>query len=412
MKTHRVMVGEKVTTFTWLTKPQTPYRWRFASGVVIKGLLLFVLANVVYALLNPLPFIGRLTVYNWLVPGRPRLPYGENPDQSYNLSLQNLDAMFAAHEISGAAKAQDEFRVLLVGDSSVWGVLLDPADTLTGQINAGGYRTSDGRRIRAFNLGYPVQSLPKDLLILSYALRYQPDLVLWLITPESFPPDVRLATQLVRENPGPMRALIARYGLNIDPNDPQFIDPDFFGRTIIGQRRALADWLRLQFYGLTWQITRHDQTYPRFYEPRREDFGEDIAWHGFTPDGEKPGLTADDLAFDVLAAGVNMAAEAQVPLLIVNEPIFISSGRNSSLRYNFFYPRWVFDTFRDLMSEQARANGWVYLDLWNTIPASEFTDSAVHLTPAGSRQLAVGLAAVIVELTNRPLPAIGSGPTA
>jgi hypothetical protein len=387
-----------MTTWTWLTKPKTPYRWRFAFGVVIKGLILFALLNVAFALLNPMSIIGRLTVYNWLVPGRLRLPYGENPNQSYNLSLQNLDAMFAAHEINGAAKADDEFRVLLVGDSAVWGVLLDPADTLAGQINAGDYRTGDGRRIRAYNLGYPVQSLPKDLLILNYGLRYQPDLVMWLVTPESFAPDVRLSTLLVRENPALMRDLIARYGVKIDPNDAKFIEPDFFGRTIIGQRRAIADWLRLQLYGLTWQVTRHDQTYPRFFEPRKEDFDEDVTWHGFEP-GQ---LTADDLAFDVISAGVRLTEAAQVPIILINEPMFISSGRNSNLRYNFFYPRWVADSFREWMTERAGANQWVYLDLWNTIPAAEFTDSAVHLTPAGSRQLAAGLGAALVEITNRP----------
>lgn len=77
-----------------------------------------------------------------------------------------------------------------------------------------------------------------------------------------------------------------------------------------------------------------------------------------------------------------------MPLLIVNEPILISSGKNSDIRYNFFYPRWAYDQFRDSLRAEAIAAGWRFLDVWDTVPAPEFTNSAVHLTPSGSRMLA------------------------
>lgn len=383
----------------WLNAPATPYTWRFTRNVVIKALILFALVNVAFALLDPLPALGRLSLYNRIVPGRPRLPYGENPDRSYNLSLQNLDALFAAHEIDGAVGAHDEYRVLLIGDSSVWGVLLAPEETLSGQLNAAALRTADGRRVRAFNLGYPVQSLLKDLLILDHALRYRPDLVIWLITPESFAPDQQLEPLLVRENPGPVRDLIARYGLRIDPSSPRFAAPDFSAQTLIGRRRPLADLLRLQLYGLAWGITGHDQTYPRFFEPRMEDFGPELSWHGFAP-GE---LTPDGLAFDVLRAGVRRAAESDppAPVLIINEPIFRSEGINSDVRYNYFYPRWLFDAFRDWMANQAADEGWAYLDLWDVVSPSAFTDSAVHLTPDGSRALAVRVGEALLRMAER-----------
>src|SRR5260221_1845102 len=157
----------------WLTKPETPYTWRFVRNVVIKGLALFVVVNAIFALLYPVPLLGRLSIYNVLTPGRDRLPYGENPDESYNLSLLNLDAMFASHEIAGTPKAADEYRVLLIGDSSTWGVLLKPDETLAAYLNAAQHRTPDGKRVRVYNLGYPIQSLSKDLLLLNYAMRYQ-----------------------------------------------------------------------------------------------------------------------------------------------------------------------------------------------------------------------------------------------
>ena len=40
-----------------------------------------------------------------IFPGRPRLPFGENPDKAYNFSLYSLDAMLASHEINARQPA-------------------------------------------------------------------------------------------------------------------------------------------------------------------------------------------------------------------------------------------------------------------------------------------------------------------
>src|SRR4030067_829182 len=63
----------------------------------------------------------------------------------------------------------------------------------------------DGRQARFYNLGYPVMSVMKDLLILSYAIRYQPDLILWPLTLESMPYDKQLYPPLLQNNPQPAR---------------------------------------------------------------------------------------------------------------------------------------------------------------------------------------------------------------
>ncbi len=44
--------------------------------------------------------------------------------------------MFASHEISAGAKPADEFRVILIGDSSTWGFLLPADQTLAAYLNA------------------------------------------------------------------------------------------------------------------------------------------------------------------------------------------------------------------------------------------------------------------------------------
>ena len=374
------------------TAPPAP-RSRFVLDVLLRTALLVAVFNFGLALVNPLPVLGRASAYNAVFPGRGRLPYGEDPDRSYNLSLYTLEAMFASHEVS-APKPANEYRVLLIGDSSTWGILLRPNETLAANINASGYQTRDGRRVRAYNLGYPIMSLAKDLLLLDYAKRYQPDMIVWLVTLESFPYDKQLFPPLVQHNAAPMQSLISNYQLHLNPNDPSSVHESLWDRTLVGRRRALADLLRLQLYGVIWAATGIDQDYPATYDLRQEDFEVDYSFHNLQP----PHLTADDLAFDILAAGHQVASG--VPMLLVNEPMFISRGKNSDIRYNFFYPRWAYDDYHRLLGEQAEARGWHYLDLWNTVAASEFTNSAVHLTPKGSAQLGALVGPAILELAN------------
>ncbi len=356
-----------------------------------KTLGLFILLNLVFAAINPQTALGRISAYNHLFPGRLRLPYGENPDQSYNLSLFNLEAMFASHEVA-APKAADEFRVVLIGDSSTWGFLLKPDQTLSASLNAQQLTAPDGRRMRFYNLGYPTLSLAKDLMILQRSLSFKPDLIIWNVTLESFPRDKQLASPLVQHNPQEMGALIREYGLSLNPDDAQFVKAGFWQDTLLGQRRPLADLLRLQLYGVMWAATGVDQYYPATYDPPQVDLPPDDTFHGLKPPTLQPG----DLSLDLLQAG--MRAAGATPVLLVNEPVFQSNGKNSDIRYNFFYPRWAYDQYRSLLAAQSRANDWHYLDLWNLLPAGEFTNSAIHVTPAGEAEIARKIAAALPNL--------------
>lgn len=364
--------------------------WAGIGRIIFKAAALFVLANLLFAAFQPLEALGRISLYS-VLPPRVRLPYGENSAESYNLSLYNLPAMFASHAIS-RPKAPDEYRVILIGDSATWGWLLRADDTLAAQLNAANL-DRDGQRMVFYNLGYPVLSLTKDLLILDEALRYQPDLVVWPVTLQSFAPSEQVPA-LVANNASRMDRLSDAYDLALNMADARFVRPSFWERTIIGQRRALADWLRLQVYGVAWAVTGIDQRIPPADEIllRASDFEPDLSWKAYT---EPADLTADDLAFDALRAGAALVEAAGARLVIVNEPMFISSGRNSDVRYNAFYPRWVYDAYRVLLHEQAEANGWRLIDLWDAVPPGEFTDTPVHLTPAGVRIMSARLAPLL-----------------
>lgn len=377
-----------MSRWDWLEKVRAS--WGFNLRVIVKAALLFAVLNVVFAALNPVEAIGRLSLYNLVVPGRERLPYGEDPAQSYNLSLNNIPAMFAAHELTNP-RPDDEYRVLLLGDSGTWGWLLENDDTLAARLNAQGLRV-DGRAVRVYNLGYPIMSLTKDLLLLDYAMRYDPDMIVWPVTLESFPPEQQLFPPLVQNNADRTRDLIAAYDLALHADDDRFVEYDFWEQTIVGQRRPLADWLRLQVYGFSWAATGIDQ-HIREYDPLTRDFGTDTSWRGY--DSPAP---LDDLAFDVLAAGIERAGE--VPVLLVNEPIFISAGENSDLHYNIWYPRWAYDAYRERLQARAERAGWHLVDLWDALPADVFTDSPVHYTPQGAQTFAERLAPAILALAD------------
>jgi hypothetical protein len=355
-------------------------------AIFLKAALLFALCNFAFLFSN-IPF-GKFSLYNSVFPGRERLPYGEVPE-SYSVSPSSLDAMFASHVIAGAAKTPNEYRVLLIGDSSVWGTLLRPEETLAGQLNAGQIEAC-GKTVRAYNLGYPTLSLLKELMLLDYALQYEPDMVIWLTTLESLPKDRQLTSPLVANNARRARELIARYDLSADPNDPELVNLSKWDQTFVGQRRAIADVLRLQLYGTLWASTGIDQVYPEDYVRAQIDLEPNDEFHDLTS-ADRASLQ-DALAFDVLEAGMSAP---NVPTLLINEPILISNGVNSDIRYNFFYPRWAYDEYRKTLQERSAEHGWSYFDFWDIAPMQEFTNSGVHLTPQGEAMLTNKIAQAI-----------------
>jgi hypothetical protein len=356
-------------------------------GVLFKAIFLVALFNFTFISLKEIPF-GEFSLYNSLFPGRERLPFGDHP-QAYNLNMFDLDAMLASHALTGRTKTPDEYRVLLIGDSSVWGTLLKPEETLAGQLDAK-MIPACGKTAHVYNLGYPYISLMQELMILDEALQYQPDMVIWLITLESLPSDKQFGSPLVANNPERVRELIAKYGLDADPNDEALVHASKWDQTFVSQRRAMANLLRLQIYGAMWAATGIDQYYPESYERAQIDLEASDDFH-------KLKTLQNALAWDVLDAGVSALPNT----ILVNEPILVSNGLNSDIRYNFFYPRWAYDEYRVLLNEFAAERNLPYLDLWDIAPIEEFTNSGVHLTPAGEALLADKIAPAIQMTCNR-----------
>lgn len=362
----------------WLSKSRIipGVNFLFLRNVFLKGILIFVILSLAIGII-PADVLGRISIYNHLIPGRPRLPFGETPQRSYNLSLFNLEAMFAAHEISIPTDADKETRIILLGDSSIWGTLQKPEETMAGRLNARNLQIC-GKSAHFYNLGYPTISLAKDVLILQRALQTYPDMAVWVTTLEAFPKDKQFTSPLAENNRIRLASILGM--------DAQLatVPLGIFNSTLFAHRRELADWARLQFYGIPWAATGIDQDYPVRYPAAEIDLEPDETFHKLEP--------GDDLhsamSWDVLQKGMSIAKQANLPILLVNEPILVSNGNNSEIRYNFYYPRWAYDVYRTEMQRQSDLNDWPYLDAWNIIPMQEFTNSAIHLTTTGEDLLA------------------------
>lgn len=371
-------------SWKWL-ETDTAKTWGFFGRVIIKGLLLFALCNVIFAVMRPLELIASYSVYGWLVPYRTRLPYGEKPERAYNVSVDSVPMMFATHEIR-RPKAADEWRVLVLGDSGVWGWYLPADETLVHTLNSLNL-SHDGKRLVFYNLAYPVSSLVKDLLILDEALHYQPDTVLWLVSLTGNQSDRRYEVPLIQNNVERIERLVQDYGLNVNPQDERFVRLNWRGQLLLNRRADIANWLRLQSYGITWAATRLDQDIPTNFELLMTNYEADYLWYTYPNEAV---LSSNDFSFDVLETG--FARVGEVELIVINEPIYISTGQNSAIRYNSFYPRWAYDQYRQAFADFAESRSWRYLDLWDAVPAEDFTNTPLHYSAAGALALAETIA--------------------
>ncbi|HTP03418.1 MAG TPA: hypothetical protein VMJ64_18735 [Anaerolineales bacterium] len=350
--------------------------------VLAKALAIFTVLNLAYAAVNP-P-IGRLSIYNWLVKGRERFAFGDAG--SYNTSVQDIDNLFAAHVISHGLKPKGELRVILLGDSQTWGWTESSAETLTQQLNRLRVRAC-GRDLRFYNLAYPFPSVLRDFMVLHKALEYRPDLVVWMVTERGFETQDSLPFMFDKPS-SEVQGLLAEYGLaRYVPL--MAVPPDLLQRTIVGHRDEFSRLVRAQVNGPLWDATSIDHAV-RYGTPSLEVKDTDL-FHGISP----PTLPTASMTFDVLKAAHAMIGE--IPVLVVNEPIFLPPGNSSSVRYNGEYPRWAYDEYRTLLSGFVAQEGWQYSDLFDRIPYTEFASAALHLTPKGEKLLAKSLLSTLLR---------------
>ncbi len=341
--------------------------------VLIKGLIFFAFANLLYAMIDP-PL--SLSAYNTLFAGRARMPFDDHGD-SYTVMVDDIEVMLESHVVS-SIKEENEFRVLLIGDSSIWQEEVPVPETFSEYWNAKKLQCN-GRQMRFYNLGYPHPSVIKDLVVIQEAIRNDPDLILWFVTANTIMP--RLVTPFIEANREKTIRILDTYDLSLSgEGELRGHSASMFDGTIVGERTLLARWIKLQVLGLTWLATGVDY---HEHQDSEASVPENNLPYKINYFGYEPGTNFSSiLEINALTAGYDLAGDT--PMMLINEPIFIASGENSELLYNANYPRWAYDLYRSTLITEAEKSGWDFIDAWNIVPPQHFL-TPLHVSAEGGQ---------------------------
>lgn len=366
--------------------------------IMIKAIVLLLICDALQIGLNVASIIEQWAIYKSFTPPTARLGFA---NQIGDPIWWRLDALLDAHEIA-QPKAPDEYRVIFLGDSATFCLYCRSTEAIPQLFTELG-ATIDGKRVRAYNLAYPGSDWLKDILILKHALKYQPDAIVWLVTakgsgdqPLPQEPDAHLITRL---NADELPSLARQY--NLDTWETRrYADADaWYQQSIWTHGGRYRDWLVLiaRSIGNALIYPGKDLT-QEYLLP-----GEPVATKPIQAVAEinssLPGYDRfPNRQWDLLLAGQRMAQEAHIPLLIVNEPIYVGSGPNSEVNYNSFYERDLFDRFRAAMTDFTQQHNLTYLDLWNRLPPENFSNTSLHYNLEGNRRVAEEVMKALQEI--------------
>lgn len=360
--------------------------WR----VVVKGGLFFILLNLILVLINP-PMKSFFLFNNNLFPGYQRLPVLWTPDRHLNNTeffersfIDKLDLMLAAHEVSGRKKPSNEYWVFIYGDSSVWGTALYPDETLAGQLNDLKLTTCDGKKLVAFNLGYPSNAALKDLVIMDQTRKYDPDQSVWLFSMLAFTQD-RQVVPFIEANPEYAKKIVDVYKLKTDISTLPMLPESILKNTILEKR--LDFHLLVNLYAsrvITDAIGTDDARTANEREILLKDTPKKtLDFKGIQPTDD----LAANLALDTLTAAT-LITDGKI--IYINEPIFVRQPTGDETAYNSAFPVWAYDKYRELVQTMVDKGKWNYADYWNLLPSEDsYSTSLFHLRPVAEQTLAL-----------------------
>ncbi len=363
--------------------------------VLIKALLLFAVLNIGFAMAHPslAALVWRRDSLRFPVILEPAAG-PDSPEGGFQRTyITDLDLLFRSHLIS-TPPADDEYRVVLIGDSSIWGVSLFAHETMAPLINEMNLHTCSGERVVVYNLGYEFGSAPKDMIILSEALKYDPDMAVWFFSLVGFT-HRRERLFFVAENRQKLEGGEPEGEDTLSPDDAAGRLSRFWHRTIIGRRRELNRLLRLNLS--QWMLSMLGTDVPDLKAPRPRASAayssDETDFFGLYP----PAPLKAYAGFEVLDTAEEISR--QVRMIYINEPI--GRGQPTGARYNPYYPRWAYDQYRRRIAEIAAEKQWAYYDLWDYLPPTDFSDTPFHHTPEGEQRLAQKIAEIILDQSCR-----------
>jgi hypothetical protein len=322
--------------------------------ILLRFVALFIVFNALYLIVQPLD-LSSLTLYNHVFPGRLRFGWANEPGTKVPLVNEfRLSRLIADHIIS-APKQSNEYRVIFLGSSEVWGAPdIRPQDTMPVVIDNMGLKAPDGRIVRSYNLAYIIPDSFKDLLILDETLRRvdKPDLIVFTANRSAF--SAIIPHTLAQNNPEDAFRLKQEYNLSTISLDGVTESPWIATHNFFAERSDIVAWLMNQAYSVTWAQSKVD------YPEQRSYLGHPylgmVGWRNTRP--------------GVLDAMVSLAAQYKLPLLLVTVPM------------NYASP------FSQWMQGQAQKFDIPLLDCSSLLPPKYFTDTYLHLNLDGHQRFA------------------------
>lgn len=290
--------------------------------------------------------------------------------------------------------------MLLLGNSSVFGHDL-PADRTVAELTS---RELARRGVNAhvFDLAWVTSYQLKDALILNEALRYEPDAIVWTVSP----------VDLKHRAPLPHEAMNGFFQENadelcrfMDERPAGLTEPLELYRPVVTVDPLTRPWRRLRQLGRFTQsaVRQYGAALTRALAPaalaaappgrRRGRFWKRDYDCAAVKRGWKEQFTGWQ-EWNALAWLEQLQKERGIPVLVVGWPI---AGELVWGCYNQFYPTEFPPAVRSWLAAETSRRGLHYLDLQWAVPVTDFTDT-IHLGAAGHARVAGRLAPAVARL--------------
>jgi hypothetical protein len=305
-----------------------------------------------------------------------------------------LELLLRQHQVCRhASSGRDERRIFLLGSSGVFGFPLPVERTFGALLNE--HFAQEDVPARLFNLCSVFPYELRDALILREALRYEPDLILYPVTPSEFvhmapalfPPQLveffdrnrETLAELVADPPRGLEEPFERYRPLLERDTP----PSFFDRL-----REIGSFARIA-------AAEHARVLARQLNP------------SLPPERLSKALTTRQTSYDcgatkekserefsgwkdwnILEHLAELRARLGIAVMIVHWPIAHEPVGDC---YNVRFTNALAREFAEWLRAETERLDLPYLDLHDFLAAEEFLDS-LHVSAEGHRKIAARLA--------------------
>lgn len=315
-----------------------------------------------------------------------------------------LNLLLRQHEICWREpQSSPETRIFAIGNSAIYGFPWPPELSAVALINR--KFVQQGVPAHLFNLGLMYTYQVKEAMVLSEALRYEPDFIVYGVTLDD----------LGHLAPFPYLPVSAFFDANSRTVDrlaadppPSFAQPFQRYREAQAQDvRPYAAWIEFReigtFVRLAVQQTAkalRKKLFPAYLDPMLPvtKGSPPYRCRDVIPSFHEKYANWQD--WSMLEFLADVKTKTGVEVLIVNWPV---AHYPRGKCYNVRYPAAAFREYVAWMEEKAEDLGLEYLDLHDLLMRREFVDS-IHPTARGQRKVAQRLGAKITAILNRNRP--------